>query len=737
MNITHLFALLILNCSAVIIRAQAPPVDWSFSFGGSNIESASKMSELNDGRIIVCGSTSSDDKDLTSNKGGSDACLILINRIGKKIWHKTYGGSGEDYFGDVKVCQDKGFIICGSSTSSDGDLLKNNGTHDLWVLKTDTAGNLIWSRTYGGSKMDRAAEIRELPDGGYVVIGTTESKDGDVNANKGHENIWLLKLDVNGNIVWQKTYGGSRSEAGLSLDICKDNGFILCGYSSSDDGDLTVHYGESDIWVLKINTSGNIVWQRKYGQAGYESGRCVRECKEGGFIISGEFYQLNNYGWDIWVLKLNSAGGLLWDRKIGGSSYDWSFSVSQCEDNGFIVIGNAASRDGQVMESKGERDIWFLKFTNYGNIEWSKAIGGSKSDHGFCVLQSQDGAYLACGSSYSSDKDLLSNNGETDWWVIKLLPDPLILSADKVVCIFQELNVKTNKPGKIKRWSVNGQFQGYADSLSIKFPLLGKYLIKAEIDSFGFSLRDSITVSVIDLPKSLVPGKIKGCEPLDIRVCLNLNQSQIRAGWNDGNTDTCRVFTKPGIYIVVLDNSVCTSIDSIEIIELKAPDFRILQRDTPCFENGVYTKLQLNADTFPGITWSDGSTGSELIIYKSNPVSVKVKGSNSCISEAGFSPVNGCKMKIFLPEAFSPNNDGLNDIFILYGSQIAEAKMQIFNRWGEMVFEGDALRGWDGYFMGEMVQEGTYFVCLTIQSVQDASGASPFLFLSQKVILLY
>lgn len=720
-----------------IIFSQAPPVEWSFSLGGSGFEAASKISELSDGHFISCGISNSKDKDIQSNNGGDDAVIVKISGSGSLIWYKTFGGSGNDYFSDVKECRDKGLIICGSSYSGDGDLNENKGENDFWIVKTDSAGNKIWSKSYGGSRRDYAQSIAVVPDGGYIVLGTSYSKDGDVSSNKGFEHFWLLRLDETGNIIWKNVYGGSRSEGGFGLDVCRDKGFIMCGFSSSNDGDLTSHNGESDLWLVKVNASGVIEWQKNYGDVAYESGRSVKECKEGGFIIGGEFYRLNEGTWDYWVIKTDAEGNIIWEKKFGGRGSDWVYGVVQDQDGGFVISGTAGSKDRDIDDNKGQHDAWLIKLSNSGIVEWKKSFGGTLADLGSCVIQSKSGSILICGNSNSSDLDLQKNQGGFDYWVLKLMPPPLKLKSEVTICVNQTLSVSSNKSLWKLKWYLNGNYLQTSEILSFRFQKAGTYRIKASADTLGTVFSDSTSINVIDEPRSKMPDKVIQCQPVAANICLKLNQSGCQIIWNDLNTDSCRQFKVPGLYSVILNNSYCIAFDTIEIIEKKRPVFMVLQNDTPCLDGSNYHILSIYPDTFPLIEWGNGNFTRFYTNFKSDSIQIRVNGSNACANNTVFLPVNGCEMKYFLPNSFSPNNDGINDRLIVVGSMIANAEMQIFNRWGELLFSGNAITGWDGTYKGEIVAEGVYFIKVRLQSHTDAFGNSPLRILNQMVQVIY
>jgi hypothetical protein len=178
---------------------------------------------------------------------------------------KSFGGSGFEYASSIKQTPDGGYIVAGSTQSYDGDVSGNHGGYDCWVLKLSSEGDVEWTKTLGGSKSDNANSVDVTSDGSYVVAGSTESNDGDVSGNHGSTDFWVVKLSSKGIIQWQKCFGGSGSENANSIQQTSDNGYIVSGYSSSDDGDVTGNHGEGDYWVVKLSSEGIIQWEKCLG----------------------------------------------------------------------------------------------------------------------------------------------------------------------------------------------------------------------------------------------------------------------------------------------------------------------------------------------------------------------------------------------------------------------------------------------------------------------------------------
>jgi len=282
-------------------------------------------------------------------------------------WQKLYGGGEGDYAQFIERTNDGGYIIAGYTSSSQGDITLNHGQDDFWVVKIDAAGNIQWQKSLGGSSIDRAYAIHQTLDGGYIVAGNTLSHDGDVTGNKISLDYWVIKLDNNGNIVWEKTYGGTKNEYLYSLQVTPDGGYIAAGFTESNDGDVTSNHGGRDIWIVKLNVAGTIQWQKSFGGSNDEEAFSVQPSSDGGYIVAG--YTLSNDGdinfnhggKDIWVIKLSSNGSLQWEKSVGSSSYDEAWSVLQSTDGGFVVAGYSGANDGDVSGNHGGNDFFCCK----------------------------------------------------------------------------------------------------------------------------------------------------------------------------------------------------------------------------------------------------------------------------------------------------------------------------------------------------------------------------------------
>ncbi len=375
----------------------APFIKWQKCFGGSGGEGAYSIQQTIDGGFILAGSSWSNDGDVSGNHGGNDYWIVKLDADGDVEWQKSLGGSEDDGAQSIQQTTDGGYIIAGTSQSNDNDVTGNHGfynsygnlinTIDYWIVKLSNDGNLVWQKSFGGTEYDQANSVLQTTDGGFIVAGTSRSNDGDVSGNHldslGYQTIdsWIVKLDTDGNLVWQKSLGGSEDDGAYSIEQTTDGGFIIAGNSNSNDGDVSVNHGYYDYYGNLINSV------------------------------------------DDWIMKLDITGNLVWEKSLGGSNVDRASDIQQTSDGGFIVAGWTYSNDGDVSGNHGSGDCWIVKLDIPGNIVWQKSLGGINVDAARSVQQTNDGGYIVAGVSESDDGDVSGNHGiigSSDYWIVKL-----------------------------------------------------------------------------------------------------------------------------------------------------------------------------------------------------------------------------------------------------------------------------------------------------------------------------
>ena len=367
--------------------------EWHRTYGGKRNESGRSVLQTSDNGYIITGRTT------TFGAGKDDVWLIKTNSEGKEEWNKTFGDKGSEYGNSLHQVSSGGFIISGYTEPKLGffsSLSKKRKNSDVLLIKTDQSGNEIWSKTFGGEAEDKGMAVVETIGGGFAIAGYKSSE-----AN-GWGNAWLIKTYADGNKEWDQTYGGRGSDGAYSVQQTNTGGYILVGYTNAYGN------GGDDIWLIKTNFHGHKEWSRVFGGSQNEYGRSVRETGDGSYIIVGETNSFGSGNYDIYLVKVDTAGNKLWDHTFGGLGDDIGYEVRETADGGCIIAGRTRSF------GRGGDDAWLIKTNFLGEKEWSKFYGGSEYDFGRSVQQTVDGGYIMAGgtSSYGS--------GNTDVWLVKV-----------------------------------------------------------------------------------------------------------------------------------------------------------------------------------------------------------------------------------------------------------------------------------------------------------------------------
>ncbi|WP_278379051.1 T9SS type A sorting domain-containing protein [Chryseobacterium arthrosphaerae] len=415
-------------CSALGAQT-APSIEWQKSLGGSGGDQANSVQQTSDGGYIIAGGSTSSDGDVTANQGYYDCWIVKLDASGAIQWQKSLGGNYDDNVNSIQQTSDGGYIMAGESSSTNGDVTGNHGNSDYWIVKLNAAGNIEWQKSLGGSNQDKANSIQQTFDGGYIVAGESHSNDGDVTGNHGYSDYWIVKLDASGNLQWQKSLGGTSYDRAESIQQTSDGGYIVAGGAASNNGDVTGNHGNEDFWIVKLDESGNIQWEKSLVGNLADAAESIRQTQDGGYIVAGGSNSVNSevptaFGVSNYcVARLDANGNPLWQRYFGGNGNDYAYSVQQTSDGGYIVAGEAAS--GNITGNHGSADYWIVKLDTSGNMQWQKSLGGNAFDQAYSIQQTTDGGYIVAGGSFSADGDVTAGHGSSDAWIVKLAPEQL------------------------------------------------------------------------------------------------------------------------------------------------------------------------------------------------------------------------------------------------------------------------------------------------------------------------
>ncbi|MBP9881009.1 MAG: T9SS type A sorting domain-containing protein [Chitinophagales bacterium] len=387
---------------------------WQQNFGGTALDQPRAIIVDADGGLLIAGYSDSEDNDVTANYGQYDFWLLKIDSFGEKIWERSYGGSEYDQCYDILSTQDGGFIMCGTSRSEDGDVTENYGNNDVWIMKINNAGEIEWQKNYGGENFDKAQKIIEISDG-YIFVGSTSSQTGDVTGLHGDEtDMWVVKISTEGELIWQKTIGTFGDDSGYSIIELFNGMYLAIGTFNGDVG------------IGKINSEGDLVSQFSYGGSDGEYGYSIVELLSNKILVSGTTFSNDgdivgfHGGQDAWVFTIDSVGTLIWSKCYGGSDFETAHKIKKSITGNYIFSGIAESENGDLTENNGSEDIWIVELDTMGNIISQNTYGGSDYDEAFSFLELPDSSLVIPGNSRSDDFDVIDNYGDFDFWVFKL-----------------------------------------------------------------------------------------------------------------------------------------------------------------------------------------------------------------------------------------------------------------------------------------------------------------------------
>jgi hypothetical protein len=363
-----------------------PDEDWNNTFGGIYLEGGQEIKQTSDGGYIIAGYTNS------YGAGYTDAWLLKLDSSGNYEWDSTFGGSDEDGAQSVYQTTEGSYIITGRTKSYGA------GMYDLWLIKADGNGNHLWNKTFGSTGEDGGYSVIETSDGGYVVTGRR------ISVSSGTEwDVWLIKTDTRGDLIWDHTYGAEGSDGGYSVVQAEDGGYIIAGFTTSYGA------GWHDFWLIKTDSLGNLQWHKTFGEAGHDVARSVSQTQpDTGYILTGNTWSSDTSSYDLCLIKTDLDGNEIWNKTFGGNNDDFGFSVIQASDGGYIATGST------ILAGNEDEALWIVKTFDSGNLNWDIIYDGYDYDSGRSIVQTSDEGYIISGDTYSY------GSGGSDAWVIKL-----------------------------------------------------------------------------------------------------------------------------------------------------------------------------------------------------------------------------------------------------------------------------------------------------------------------------
>jgi hypothetical protein len=333
----------------VVKTNSAGVLQWQFTYGGPNADSAKRAIQTTDGGYLIAGESES--PDWGGATGAANFVVIKISAEGTLLWSKNYGGSGAEHLNSFEAAADGGYVLCGTAYSNDVDVTGNHGQSDIWVVKLDADCNLLWQQCLGTTTAEFGYMAKQTTDGGFIVLGMVQGGDYGV-----------YKLDNLGSIVWQDSYGGSDLDIPDTILATADGDYIIAGQTRSTDGDITNNNGDADIWIVKLNSTGGITWQSCYGGFAYEAAGGIIATTSG-YVIAGATSSIESEDstTNAWLLKINLTGDVLWNGVYGGTLTDSFYGLIETSA-GLTVAGASESADGDITQNFGGYDFWLAHF---------------------------------------------------------------------------------------------------------------------------------------------------------------------------------------------------------------------------------------------------------------------------------------------------------------------------------------------------------------------------------------
>ena len=738
-----------LFCTFCIIAQ--PSVAWDKTFGGTNYDGLTTASRTVDGGYLLCGFTASqkgfDVSEISRDKPDDlkgDYWIVKTDADGNKIFDRRYGGTGRDIC--WKVIQNEGGYLLIGESNSDKSVDKSEdakGKSDFWLVQVRPNGDFVWDKTYGGNKDDIPFSAVKTLDGNYIIAGHSESDiSGDkTEANKGGRDIWILKVDKNGNKIWDKAFGGDGNDEYPTALIHLQNGNYLvgCGSVSGISGDKTqAQRGIKDMWILEFDESGKKITDKSFGGTDVDELFGLQQVADGSIFLAGSSQSdvggdkttPNFGGEDYWLVKVDKNYNKIWDKTYGGKNQDNLVFVDQNKTGYILIGGNSTSNpSGNKKDSiKGLTDFWLLYLTENGDIIWDKNYGGAGNDAPKDLIRTNDGNYILCGVSSSNKSFDKSEDarGLDDFWIakIKCFFD-LRLGNDTVVCRSKVLNYDATIPNCancLYAWSTGDS----TSKISIE-PKQSQKISVTITSTDACVFKTDVSITLVPSPDSAhyLINPPRCTDGKDGVIALDFAHGGTPPYFLVANRDTFlrQIFIdklSPGNYdVALIDKKGCTFASKVLVPNPTPFEVQI----SPASLNLDFgDSFRLSASANHALTtfyWSDKTlTQLSNIVKPYDTQTYTFTGIDSlgCLKSAVMQVLVQRNNQYFAPQAFSPNNDLNNDVFQIFGGKTVTSidNLQIFSRWGQLMYEtahiypDNFALGWNGKFNGAEAPTGVY-----------------------------
>ena len=745
------------------VWTQAQPTkQWDKTFGGSLFDDLTTAVKTNEGGFLLVGHSGSpaDGRDITqANRGDADFWIVKIDSLGNKEFDKRYGGSGRDICHKV-IQNNEGYLLIGESSSpiSGEKTQANIGNGDIWLVQIRPDGTKMWDKTFGGVGNEVAFNAVVADNGqNYIIVAHSDSPSGGhkTEASRGGLDVWVLKIDKNGNKIWDKTFGGNdRDEYPTSLTTTQDGNFIFgCGSLSEASGEKTSGLRgaktslNKDIWVVKFNTEGSKIWDKSFGGSGLDEIFDILELTDGSIFLGGNSQSdigfdktAENYGnYDFWLIKIDANGNKIWDKTFGGTQADFLVSMDQNKTGYVLLAGQSNSLPSGNKEDtlRGNFDFWLVYIDEKGNKVWDKNFGGKLNDAAFELVKFKDGAYLVCGSSASDISGDKSENARgkittpdgiistNDFWVVKIkCIFDLNIGNDTLVCratpVFLDATIPNCNNCQYE-WS-NG---ARTSSITVRPIVTTPFSVKVTATD-ACIIQDKMEVVIIPSPTvaTYIVQPPRCNDGKDGVIALDSARGGTPPYYLEVNGEIFprQIFIDKrasGTYRVALVDRKGCRLESDIVVPNPRP-FILALPPSAEIAFGDSFRLKVTSDRpLSSFKWSDRSIRSlDTFVrpFDSQTYNLFATDSLGCSKTASTQLTIRRDNLYFAPSIFSPNGDTNNDFYTIYGGKMIKSieNLHIYDRWGELVYQAKHLfpiadsEGWDGTFRGRDIAEGIY-----------------------------
>lgn len=379
----------LLLCLPAVAAALPPDTLWTRTFGGALDDVGYSVIETDSGELLVTGLTAS------YGSGGLDMLLVWFDREGNVTGHITCGGAADDAGHFATQVPQGGYLVAGYTASF------GSGGKDVWLVRFDEHGETLWTRTYGGELEDCSYYVEPVGDSGFLVAGY---RDGPQGWDKG--DLWVLRLDANGDTTWTSRLGGLGEEMAKTACRHPEGGCLAVGYTTSYGA------GASDALLVALDSRGDTLWTRSCGTARFDVVYDADRTTDGSWLVAGCVDGPSTWvAGDLWLVKVDDAGDTLWTRRYGGPQGDGAFYMQPSPGGGFLVAGSTASF------GNGRDDVWLLRVDDAGDTAWTATFGGWGREFGHCCCPVSDGGYAVTGMTETF------GSGGPDVWLVRTGPD--------------------------------------------------------------------------------------------------------------------------------------------------------------------------------------------------------------------------------------------------------------------------------------------------------------------------